>query len=428
MSVFLCFLFIAYVISKVERGKPTMALLLGWMIVSPTFRVGSLAVDSTYIVVIVLFAYIMLKDKKIRIPTANIRSYIMMIMGVNILYVISWLLFSRIDPETMITDFCGALKIVLLLVECWHLNTKVKNSLYLDEAVKMIAVLAVINTIAVVYEMSDLNASIKFLSEVIFNDQEIKFLLHTTKWGYYARYFGVFGYPMRLGMFVVYSLTFLAFQEVHIKKIYKIILIADLLVLGMLSGSKTFIFGVAILLVLMIVNTFMAINQTKKAWASGLGAGAVILLIYIMFDELSILITNVFGAGFARYFNYLANIGDIFETRFSSDKGLFANSTLYDVIKSNLVFGVGVSSINSEPNMDNSILMILHNGGMVAFTIVLLWYLKSVYKNIDNKGYIYTIIIILATGMGFQTWIAPVSAWLIYVMLAEKNRTRKAKK
>lgn len=414
MSVLICFSFLWLVLLKAIKGMPTLALLLAWFVVSPNFRIGDISIDSTYIIILVLGTYIILRDQKIFLPPRNVLTFLSMILAVNVLYVISWALFSRIDFMTMFTMFLGGLKIILILIECWHINKNVDRISYKNELIKTIIILAFVNSIAVIYELVDFNGSVKLLSEIFLNNQEIEYLELQTKWGKYMRFFGIFGYPMQLGLFSAYAFSFLLLMKYRIKKSVKIFLFIDILFLGIMSASKSFIFGMVISLILHFITTLSKQKQSKKTVTIISSIMMIIVANCLMFSEIYMLINNLFGQNIGRYYNYLANIDEVLSTRFGSNAGVLYNSTLFDVIGNNLILGVGASSINDEPVMDNAALMIMHNGGLVALCIVIGWYMYSIYRNRNVHGYMSLLIIILITGMGFQTWVAPISAWLIF--------------
>ncbi len=413
MSLGLTILFLIYTIYRYLHNKPTIALLMGWMIISPCLRIGGQSIDSTYLIVIVLFFAIILIKGKIIIPNNKIIKYIEIFLGINVLFILSWLLFNRNDASTALIDFFGALKISLLLLETLIMNYNISGICYKKQIELMIWGVAILNVLAVLYEMYNFNGSISLLSNYIFNDAEIYYLESMTKYGQYQRYFGLFGYPMKLGLFSIYSLTFVSLENCITSKIRKMLLMVILMYLGLMSSSKTFILGCAILLIFYIITTFLEVEKNKNRIIYGIIAIGFLFIVWISYSQISDLIASTLGTNVARYFEFLGNIQEIFTTRFSSESGVLATSNLYEVIKENIIFGVGSSSIAGEPVMDNAFLVIIHNGGLIGIIIVVIYYLQLLFKCRQNSSYVIILIIILATGMGFQTWLAPESAWLL---------------
>lgn len=235
MGTVMLLLFLIIVLYRYTAGKSTIGYILAWMIISPAFRIGNIEIDSTYIVVIVLFFVILVTKGVIALPPRRVRGYLCMIMSINILYICSWLLFNRNDPSTMLKSILGAIKNVIMIWLCFELNRKHLGNLK-SEIRTMLEVIAVLNLVFVLYQMTFFEESIYVMKQIL-RSAEIEYLLDTTRWGYYSRYFGILGYPMRLGMLCVYSLAYLVFIERKNSKRNIIFGILEVF-LGICSASK----------------------------------------------------------------------------------------------------------------------------------------------------------------------------------------------
>lgn len=418
MSTLALLAFLTIVIYLYTVGKSTIGWILAWIIISPAFRIGNIEIDSTYIVVIVLFFVILVTKGVIALPPRRVRGYLCMIVSINILYVCSWLLFNRNDPSTMLKSLLGAIKNVIMIWLCFELNRKHLGNLK-SEIRTMLEVVAVLNLVFVLFQMTYFEESIYVMNQIL-RSAEIDYLLDITRRGYYSRYFGVLGYPMRLGLICVYSLAYLVFVEGAWAKRNIFFGLLNVF-LGICSASKTFILGAAMVLIFWTLKSLLSAKLRKRSVILGCIGILIICAIVVFFDAIYLLIYNTLGPTFANYFTILERLEDVFFNRFNSSTGALSTGNLIPVIKQNILFGVGCSPLLDERVMDNAPLIILHNGGLFCLLIVLLFYFRLVIINRNHFNHIGVILIILATGMGFETWTSEISAFLLLAILMDEN-------
>ena len=417
ISVLINLIFIVAIIWKYSKGKPTIGMFLLLSIISPRISIGGSKVDGIYLVIVCVAIAILIKRKgRISKIKDYYKIYIALIICVHLLYFASWVLFNRNDSGRLITTMVGAIKHIILLFEAVECNKNIQNLEIKNEILSFLSTAILFNIIALLYEMVDYRSAVDLLSNVFFNEEETEFLIAQIHGGF-TRYNGLFSYPMGMGMFACYSIAYLISVE-NVNKTRRIALIVLSLILGLYSASKSFIIGTAIiLLAYLLLNLISPRMSTKSLYISG-GLFALIAIIFLLYDSIYSFIYNNVGSEFARYFQYLKNTQGILFSRLDTNSGAL-RSTM-EIIKEHWLVGVGPTSIASEPIMDNSYIVILHNGGICALIAIMIFYFKLMIKTKRRAELFLLIIGVLATGMGFPTvFVADISFWVITVILWE---------
>ena len=423
MSYILLIMFLNLTVYRYIRKKTTISLIMGWIIFSPYIQIGKEQIDSSYIVAIVFFITILLFQRKIKMPPKLLRGYLLLLININIVYLIAWMMFSRNDSGTLISSLAGALKIFIIIIECWIMNSVVDSVDVRAEISKMIAVILVLNLVFIIYEMIDFVGSRQFLLDHLLSYKEQSYLKQTTKWGYYNRYYGVFHYPMHMGIFMTYAIAYLIGEDKLFKKWFKLILLLIACFLGIMSASKSFMIGTAGIITIFISGTFMGEKIKVRKILMALSGIFMIVCILIFFEQIYDIIYTVAGPNFARCFNFLRNFSEIFETRFNSETGALREMII--CIKKYWLIGVGPSNIMGEEVMDNAYLMVMHNGGIVSLVMVMLFYIKLILNHVFEQSKLVLVFATIIMGMGFQTLLAvPISTWIIYELCTEKYNSK----
>lgn len=408
-----------------RKNKSSVVPILFMTILSPEIKVGNVSIDSLYIYATLLFLYICTTKKFLIYGAVN--RYITTIALCLLIYTISWLLFSRIDFSSLMLCLLGGMKTIIILIECWTLNFAFKSQIESD-IFKLLILVLILNVMFVIFQSLFYEQSLWVLKNVFLSSSEYDYIMGTTYAGHYTRYGGLFRYPMHMGVFCAITLAFVLSMQKRVNLVLKYILIALCLYCGIMSSTKSFFIGVAVIYCFYIIQVCFSIKNKKDIIYALIPLVSVILII-IFQNKIIQFVENIFGAYAAFYarkvIEFFNDMGSVFDTRFGETGAIVS---LFEVVKENFFFGVGPSSINGESIMDNAVLVILHNGGIFALSIIIYYFCETINTFYKNKISILVILAVLACGMGFQIWIASsLTIWACYYFDVEVNKLRKKK-
>ena len=106
----------------------------------------------------------------------------------------------------------------------------------------------------------------------------------------------------------------------------------------------------------------------------------------------------------AYYFSFLHNPLKAFATRYSSKTGILL--PIYEIIRKHPIIGVGPLAVKGEILADSAPIIILHNGGVIALLIVILFYLWLFYCIWKCAGMeeIFLWFTVIMSGFALSTW------------------------
>lgn len=425
MGLVILLIFLFYIIYLDARYKSSVVPILLMTIISPEIKIGNIGIDSLYIFECLLFLYICV-TKKILIIGA-VKRYTKIVVLCMSMYTMSWLFFSRMDFGSLILCLTGGLKILIVLVECWTLNFTFKNQIE-NDIFKLLTAVLILNAAFITFQSLFYEPSLWLLKNVFLSSSEYEYALSATHAGHYTRYGGLFKYPMHLGVFCSIAIAFTLSIRRKVNRTVRYVVIVLGAYCGIMSSTKSFFIGAAVIYCFYAIQRCIAIKNKKDIFYSLIPLVAVILVVVFQ-NQIIQLIENVFGSYAAFYarkiVEFFNDTGSVLDTRLGEAGAIVS---LREVVKENFLFGVGPASIQGEKIMDNAILVILHNGGLLALLTVLYYYLKTAKIFYENKMSILVVIAIIACGIGFQIWIAsPLTAWSCYYFDVEVNNLRRRK-
>lgn len=397
------------------KNKSSVVPILMITLYGPDLKIGNKSLDSTYVLIVVLLIFIVFSNGKLYF--GKIKRYVYTTISIMAVYTVSWLLFSREDINSYLSCVIGGMKLTAILIECYTLNYMFCDRIE-EDITNLINITLILNSLFIIFQKLFFEASLAVLKNVFLSADEYDFVLSATYAGRYTRFNGLFKYPMHLGIFCAVAIAFLLIVGVNSKKrAVWLLSIGMALYCGIMSASKSFFIGLAVLYCLFVVENLTKISDKKKVIFNVIPVFVLVLIVLFQQDIIRIL-ENVFGSYVAYYAQkvvlFFNDVGAVFETR-TGDSG--ALSSLYDVVVNNLLFGVGPGSVNGEKVMDNAILVVLHNGGIIALLIVFNYYAKILRMCYHNHKSTLLVFTILACGMGFQIWVAsPLTAWACYYL------------
>lgn len=425
MGFVILLILLFYTIYLDTRNKSSVVPILLMTILSPEIRIVSIGIDSLYIFEFLLFLYICV-IKKVLIIGA-VKRYTKIVVLCLSIYTISWVLFSRIGFNSLISCLAGGLKISIALVECWTLNSTFKKQIESD-IFNLVIVVLIVNATFVTFQSIFYEPSLWMLKNVFLSSSEYEYALSATYAGHYTRYGGLFKYPMHMGVFCVIAIAFLLSIKKRTNSTLNNLAITLSAYCGIMSSTKSFFIGIAVIYCFYVIQKCISIKN-KKDLVYCLFPLFVVIMVVVFQNQIIQLIENIFGSYAAFYakkiVEFFNNAESVFDTRLG-EAGAIAS--LRDVVKENVLFGVGPASVNGEKVMDNAILVVLHNGGIFALFTTFYYYFETAKVFFKSKMSILVILAIIACGMGFQIWIAsPLTAWACYYFDIEVNNLRKRK-
>lgn len=395
------------------NNKSTVAPIMIMVTLSPEIKFGAISFDSLYMYIIVLFIYIWIVKGKIFINKTS--RYTVLLLFNLIMCLVSWMLFSRNDIITVVTYSLGIIKYIVLIGECWTLNRQFQDNILID-LFWYITIVVFSNTIFLLFQKNFFTQSLNILKEIL-SSNEYAYAISGTFAGRYTRYGGFFKYPMHLGLFSTLSFAFLLGFKTSTRKktVLKILILCCTLFNGIMSSTKSFFIGAVIVYIVYVIQNFVYVKNRRSIYISMITLFTVLFL-YLFRYQLLKLIDTYFGAYASYYANaildFFNNTASVFSTRLGEHGAI---TSLLQVVKENILFGVGPSSIQGESVMDNALLVILHNGGIVSLLSVFWYYFETLKQLMKSRESFLLIVAILACGMGFQIWIAsPLTLWAYY--------------
>ncbi|WP_143603386.1 hypothetical protein [Floricoccus tropicus] len=218
--------------------------------------------------------------------------------------------------------------------------------------------------------------------------------------GSFTRYFGLFDSPMLLGCFSLFATVFFIYFILFSQdKIFKnLLFLLASLVLGILSTTKTYLIGLPLMCVIMIVLYVFSTKLTyNKLWKL-LSIAFIFVMLFLCGPKILDFIVRI-KPNVTYYLEFLRNPSSIFSTRLG-DGGYIGQ--LLDVVKDNLFIGVGPASIKGEPIADNAYLVLLHHGGLIAIVLVGILFIKFITISLSTKNmlglFFILVLLFLSTG------------------------------
>lgn len=417
---------------KINLKKDIVILVLTFSLISPIINIGSIELDSMYIFVAYFLILTIALKRNITINKI-VLNYLGMIFILSLIYIIAWLLKSRIDLGTMAITILGLMKVPILLILIKVNSKGLSKDLITKKLMTFIRLGALVNAIAIIFQIVMPIQAYNFFVNLYSSSKSAYYL--QTEWnhggfynGKYTRYFGVFESPMLMGAFCVLALSFLLgvyfSKDEQFKKKNLIPWMVILFISGMLSTTKTFILMCPLSAVLLIIFMTKTNGKSLRSILVLFWIGIVSLFV-IMFYEQIYLYLNKISPTIAYRFQYLKNPLEALSTRFGDETG-FLLPTI-EVIKSNIFLGVGPSSSSGEFIGDNAYVVILHHGGLFAL-IVFMFYFLSLIKYIwldNNLPALMLISSMLFMGVGLTIILGSNLTFFVYFFILSQLNNKK---
>ena len=416
------------------RNKNIVPLLLFYTLISPSVTVTSnLRIDSAYFLLLGLM-FVILITKKTLTLSMELKKFFVFTLALCMIFLLSWIINSRTDMNTLIIGIVGFIKVPLILVVLDNMGAHKSDAL--SDIIAVIRSITIVNFAAILLQRLLPVFSYELFSGLYASNTSTYYSQSTSEWGTggfyngrYIRMFGVFENPMLMGGVVALALAFYVSLYFSGKKLSILdkINIPILIYSGLVSSTKTFMLSLPLLCLIMAGLLFVSKDDTiknkrKRKLVFFLIFPIAILLIVIFYDRIYEWLYS-FSPTIANYFSYLSDPLAAFSTRFgsSSDTGLLAPTVT--VIKNNLLLGVGPSSVYGEPIGDSSYVVLMHHGGLVALFVFLIYYISILIDKFRRQDVeaVTVLLLLLCIGSGLNIVLGANVTVFVYYYLLKNN-------
>lgn len=401
-----------------SNNRPTMGIILFASIFSPKITMGNLKIDGLYFVIAILvFLSIYKLNYKWIIPNKKTTLYLIVIFTIIVINYISWFIYNGNEKLSLVSSTYGLLKFMSLTYFTYVLNIKFNKEILLEDFKKFILLSLSVNAVAVVLEILNPTFMINFLSNAYLNQVQMEFFEMATIFGVFSRYYGLFSYPMNMGMFMAFVILYSSMSKIFNNKERAIILLSAF-GMGIMSNSRSFIYGFAIALFLIIIMNYK--SNIVVTFVEISGFVVVLSSISIFYDSILEYVRNNVSVVTAHYMESITQPELLLTSRLDSTSGSLVETM--KVIQDHWILGVGPDSINGELVIDNAYLVLLHNGGIIALSIVLLYYTYLLYTYRNKSYYVSVLFLILCTAVGFPVLIGSnVTHWFLTICMLDET-------
>lgn len=222
--------------------------------------------------------------------------------------------------------------------------------------------------------------------------------------GRFYRAYGTFGTPVHLGGFSLVSFSFFCTKLIN-NEYGKNIMIGSIcsLIAGFLSLTKSFILGLPIIVIMTIILAPYFIESKTKTVkdiiTKQLKKISIVLLVIL---TVKVLINKMrdWGLPVNYYLNFLFTPLDAFSSRYDYSSGIL--SVTREVIRKNLLIGVGFTNIKGEFIGDSSHFVIMHDAGLMGMLIYVFIFVLLLRNIIIKKDFYKMMILISIIMLGFS--------------------------
>lgn len=390
INFFICtvlYMRILYLWSRRQLDECLSLILFGYFC-CPIFKVGSLEVNGSYFITLILFPFCAgcFQRGTMRI---NRDRFLLFQFGVISLMLMAGALNGKLDTS-IIVPLIGNLNIAAGMFGCIVLFRKVDNPLLvLRQAIIKANILHVLFG---VLQLTNVSAAYRITKQLYATASRSIPLDTMNDLGAFARVFGATFTPTLLGGYALLSFSFV-FALTLIdrgKRKSNFLLLLSTILLGFMAFSRTAIMGMPIIGgIYLIWILFHGGKQYRKFF------GKIISLLLIAFG-FTILLAGYFGLlGQVQYYfgQMLRNPLKAFQGRYGNSVSMWGDSSATSGIAGTVamftkhpIIGVGMVAVADEFIEDSQYISLLHNGGLILFTITLLFYGSLYMKQRKTRG------------------------------------------
>lgn len=418
---------IIYLISVFHyKGKNPIGLMVFYSLFCPRVIIGNSNINTVYFAALYLFFLESSRGNgKISIGLIGLKKakqYVLLVIFSYCVYLISWLINSRIDFYSTVQATLGAMKNLLLIITICKCSQKYSIQSTLKTIFNTLSIITILNFAASLLQLTSVEIGKKI---VCFRNEplSISFMQDVVQWGSFSRCFGIMNYPMMLGILSLFCFSYFWYYRKGNGGVRLVLLLLSF-ACGVFSASKTFWIGMLCLTIVAALLNYRFAKKISETLIFILAVTVLGILISVFYDEIGVILGKYLGANFAWYWGSLKNIGGVFSTRYSLSEATVL-SFMPSFIKDYWLMGVGPSSIAGEQAIDSALYAIIHHGGFTVLIPVIIYYVNLIYygwKTRNALSFIFAFLIFIS-GVGFQTWLCQdITVWSLSLVFILNGR------
>lgn len=374
----MAFIFIIVTLLFLLKNKYEKALTfyLIFSIISPMINLKGIKISYEILMFIpILISAILNKRIKKDRNLITIYVYILLLLFSTMLSL------NKYNTTILFTNLFGIIRnfiIILLIINCKAINLN-----------KILAPVIYVNTLICTFQLIFPN-SIQIFDK-LYSKNFSTYLEYNVNLGTFTRLTGTFYTPILLGLTSLIAFSYYYKCIIYSYKKKEAILCVLSLICGVFSMSKTFLLGFVFIILLELILSLLEKKKKSAIIIRSIFIIAIIVVFIILVDFM-----KKKGFGIEWYLEYYKNPFQAFTTRYSNQNGALIR--VKEVILKNLLLGVGATNPFGEFVGDSSILLILHNVGIIGFIIYSMFLIKSIIyyvKNNEQLGIILFFVVII---------------------------------
>lgn len=401
-----------------RRFDKCMALILFGYFCCPVFRFGSLEVNGSYFItlILIIFCSNFIQRGKVRIIISR-DGYILYQFGSIALMLTAGILNGVFNAEIIIS-LIGILNIAIGTYGCIFFFQRINNPfLVLRRAIVRANIL---HMLFAVIQLTNTSAGYWITKQLyVTSSRSIPIDTIMYEVGSFSRIYGATYSPTVLGGYVLFAFSFvLALMLIERGENNSLLLLSTVL-LGFMAYSKTAIIGMPVIgLIFLMRPLFSGKMHNSKPFLQCIGlllvGFGVLLLLAIYFGRL----------GQVRYyFGLFSNPLQIFQNRYGSSVDMGdpnatsgTAGTLALFLKHPII-GVGMLAVLDEVLWDSQYLSLLHDGGIVLFVVTLSFYISVYVRQRKAKGLPQMMILVALMLTAFAVNVFTVTMYIPFIAL-----------
>jgi hypothetical protein len=384
-NILICF-------KKYEEG---LVLYIILSLISPNIHFLNNIISYEIWAFIPIFLLFILHFKKISTNYIHILFY----MYIILLLTSSLISINLYSSQINWIAFLGNVRIVLIFFMLTQIINKSKVSFE-----KILLTVICVNFVLCIIQITFSQTAPLFYN--LYYKPSMTPLSQVVKAGRFYRAYGSFGTPVNLGGFslIAFSYFYAKLLDTNYNKLTIYGLCASI-VCGLLSLTKTYIVGMPIIICIGLIfklifcgDSIMNINIKK------LFKGIIIFLVLSFIGFLVIEKGKQIGMPFNWYLSFIIRPFDALVTRYDLNTGILSNTM--EVIRGNILIGVGNTKIMNEFIGDSGYTSLLHSVGMVGTIFIMFIYCSLFLEQFKKKKLsgVLIIIAILFCGVAFPVF------------------------
>lgn len=324
-------------------------------------------VEASNILMIVLLGITVFKrtNQKLCIQK-DILYYVIGMMLIAVISLVSWCISGGTDAGAALRATLAVIRypIIIFLTVVYENDFSFSSDEYIHHLYKVITVINIVEIFScILQKLNKVWALNLFGTWYSYSDFHMAELQASSK---YYRAYGTWDSPMSLGIAALLCMCLLLHEKkLRQKKLWLLNMICSFTV-GVMSLTKTFFLGVIILAIISCLS-YAVKNMKKKNYSVKDICGAVGIIIFALSCFVSFFAIYEWSREswphLHYYMGYIYEPLSAFKTRLSSTGSL---ADTLRVIKDNWLIGVGPVSLKGELIGDNAVILLLHNGGILA--------------------------------------------------------------